>query len=409
MQSSSTPIELTPEQIQQQLTELKSKLVKKEEQLEKEGYDALPAHCCPILKTIMQDPVITPSGITYERSALLPRSSQTSIVDPISKKSFSLHQLVPNRALLDSINGSHPVVGEIASIKDQIKNLQKKLENILRSAAEVKASATDISEEKKPEPNTAHAPASNTALNNPNHFGTYATMPPEFLNAAPRSQIQPTATTLTAPSLPLQSLAAPPRRNPNGCDRWFKLLLVGDSACDKSALLLRFCDDSFTTSFITTIGIDFKIKTIEMDNQRIKLQIWDTAGQERFRTITTAYYRGAQGIMLVYDITDQESFQNIHNWHRNIRQHASSDVSLVLVGARREEEQARVVSTAEGQALANELGIPFFECSARNNTNVTEAFIALTRSVLVAFPQANSDQNNRSTETTTSDSKCLIM
>lgn len=97
-----------------------------------------------------------------------------------------------------------------------------------------------------------------------------------------------------------------------------KLLLIGDSGVGKSCCLLRFSEDSFTPSFITTIGIDFKIRTIELDGKRVKLQIWDTAGQERFRTITTAYYRGAMGILLVYDVTDERSFNskllyNLHN------------------------------------------------------------------------------------------------
>lgn len=89
-----------------------------------------------------------------------------------------------------------------------------------------------------------------------------------------------------------------------------KLLLIGDSGVGKSCCLLRFSEDSFTPSFITTIGIDFKIRTIELDGKRVKLQIWDTAGQERFRTITTAYYRGAMGILLVYDVTDERSFHS---------------------------------------------------------------------------------------------------
>ena len=90
-----------------------------------------------------------------------------------------------------------------------------------------------------------------------------------------------------------------------------KLLLIGDSGVGKSCCLLRFSEDSFTPSFITTIGIDFKIRTIELDGKRVKLQIWDTAGQERFRTITTAYYRGAMGILLVYDVTDERSFNSM--------------------------------------------------------------------------------------------------
>ena len=92
-----------------------------------------------------------------------------------------------------------------------------------------------------------------------------------------------------------------------------KLLLIGDSGVGKSCLLLRYSDDKFTTSFITTIGIDFKIKTIRLDQKKVKMQIWDTAGQERFRTITAAYYRGAHGVLLVYDVTDERSFENVRN------------------------------------------------------------------------------------------------
>jgi Ras-related protein Rab-8A len=107
-------------------------------------------------------------------------------------------------------------------------------------------------------------------------------------------------------------------------------------------LLLRFCDNSFTPSFITTIGIDFKIRTMELDGQRVKLQIWDTAGQERFRTITTAYYRGAMGILLVYDVTDERSFLNVANWIRNVEQYASSNVNKILLGNKCDMEDKRV-------------------------------------------------------------------
>lgn len=102
-----------------------------------------------------------------------------------------------------------------------------------------------------------------------------------------------------------------PRVPPLTTRAQIKLLLIGDSGVGKSCCLLRFSEDSFTPSFITTIGIDFKIRTIELDGKRVKLQIWDTAGQERFRTITTAYYRGAMGILLVYDVTDERSFNSM--------------------------------------------------------------------------------------------------
>jgi Ras-related protein Rab-8A len=164
-------------------------------------------------------------------------------------------------------------------------------------------------------------------------------------------------------------------------DFLIKLLLIGDSGVGKSCLLLRFSDDSFTTSFITTIGIDFKIKTIELDGKRIKLQIWDTAGQERFRTITTAYYRGAMGILLVYDVTDEQSFQNIRNWIRNIEQHAADNVDKILVGNKCDMESDKVVETTRGQALADEYGIKFFETSAKNNVNVVESFTAIAKDI----------------------------
>lgn len=100
----------------------------------------------------------------------------------------------------------------------------------------------------------------------------------------------------------------------------------------KSCLLLRYSDDSFTSSFITTIGIDFKIKSITIGESKVKLQIWDTAGQERFRTITTAYYRGAMGILLVYDVAEESSFSNVRNWMRQIEQNAAENVNRVLIG-----------------------------------------------------------------------------
>lgn len=164
-------------------------------------------------------------------------------------------------------------------------------------------------------------------------------------------------------------------------DFLIKLLLIGDSGVGKSCLLLRFCDDAWTPSFITTIGIDFKIRTIELDGKRVKLQIWDTAGQERFRTITTAYYRGAMGILLVYDVTDERSFANVRTWHANVEQHASEGVSRILVANKSDWEEKRVVTTEQGQALADELGVRYVETSAKANAGVEEAFTLLARDV----------------------------
>ncbi|KAG2670211.1 hypothetical protein I3760_14G074200 [Carya illinoinensis] len=156
-------------------------------------------------------------------------------------------------------------------------------------------------------------------------------------------------------------MAAPPARARADYDYLIKLLLIGDSGVGKSCLLLRFSDGSFTTSFITTIGIDFKIRTIELDGKRIKLQIWDTAGQERFRTITTAYYRGAMGILLVYDVTDESSFNNIRNWIRNIEQHASDNVNKILVGNKADMDESKR--------------------SAKTNLNVEQVFFSIARDI----------------------------
>ncbi|KAJ2817694.1 GTP-binding protein [Coemansia erecta] len=164
-------------------------------------------------------------------------------------------------------------------------------------------------------------------------------------------------------------------------DYLMKLLLIGDSGVGKSCLLLRFSDDQFTPSFITTIGIDFKIRTIELDGKRIKLQIWDTAGQERFRTITTAYYRGAMGILLVYDVTDERSFNNIENWYMNVEQHANEGVNKILIGNKCDIEERRAVSRDMGQALANKFNIQFKETSAKSNINVEEAFLELASDI----------------------------
>merc|ERR1712216_960293 len=143
-------------------------------------------------------------------------------------------------------------------------------------------------------------------------------------------------------------------------DYLFKLLLIGDSGVGKSCLLLRFADDTYTESYISTIGVDFKIRTVDLDGKTIKLQIWDTAGQERFRTITSSYYRGAHGIIVVYDVTDMDSFNNVKQWLDKIDLTAKKQVD-----------------TQTAKAFADEIGIPFLETSAKNSTNVEQAFMTM--------------------------------
>ncbi|KAK9681880.1 hypothetical protein RND81_10G034500 [Saponaria officinalis] len=164
-------------------------------------------------------------------------------------------------------------------------------------------------------------------------------------------------------------------------DYLFKLLLIGDSGVGKSCLLLRFADDSYVESYISTIGVDFKIRTIEQDGKTIKLQIWDTAGQERFRTITSSYYRGAHGIIIVYDVTDQQSFDNVKQWLSEIDRYASDNVVKILVGNKCDLSANKVVSTETAKAFADEIGIPFLETSAKNSTNVEQAFLTMAAEI----------------------------
>jgi len=180
-------------------------------------------------------------------------------------------------------------------------------------------------------------------------------------------------------------------------DILFKLLLIGDSGVGKTCILFRFSDDAFNTTFISTIGIDFKIKTIDLGGKRIKLQIWDTAGQERFHTITTSYYRGAMGIILVYDITNYKSFENISKWLRNIDEHASEDVEKLLIGNKCDVGPGeRIVSHDKGREIANEHGIPFLETSAKTNINIDEAFHLLAGNILARVQQHPSNNPNDS-------------
>merc|ERR1711959_158243 len=138
----------------------------------------------------------------------------------------------------------------------------------------------------------------------------------------------------------------------------------------KSCLLFRFADDTYTESYISTIGVDFKIRTIKLEGKTIKLQIWDTAGQERFRTITSSYYRGAHGIIVVYDITDVDSFANVKQWLKEIDRYACENVNKLLVGNKCDLGSKRAVDKKAAQEFADKNGITFLETSAKNNQNV---------------------------------------
>ncbi|XP_068680033.1 ras-related protein Rab-35-like [Montipora capricornis] len=164
-------------------------------------------------------------------------------------------------------------------------------------------------------------------------------------------------------------------------DHLFKLLIIGDSGVGKSSLLLRFADNMFSGNYITTIGVDFKIRKINVGGEMVKLQIWDTAGQERFRTITSTYYRGTHGVIVVYDVTSADTFVNVKRWLHEIDQNCD-DVQRILVGNKDDDPDRKVVEREDSKKFAEQMGIQVFETSAKDNKNVEEVFNAITQMVL---------------------------
>ena len=157
-------------------------------------------------------------------------------------------------------------------------------------------------------------------------------------------------------------------------DQLFKIVLIGDSGVGKSNLLLRFTRNEFNLESKTTIGVEFATKNVRIDNQVIKAQVWDTAGQERYRAITSAYYRGAYGALLVYDITKHNSFENVEKWLQELREHADSNIVVMLVGNKVDLTNLRAVPREDGAKLAKERSLAFIETSALDYTNVEQAF-----------------------------------
>ena len=164
-------------------------------------------------------------------------------------------------------------------------------------------------------------------------------------------------------------------------DMQIKLLMLGNSGVGKTSLVLKYHDGKFSTTFITTIGIDFKIKKEMIDNRLIKIQIWDTAGQERFKSITESYLRGANGIVLVYDISDRESFNSVESWVDSVKNKCDKSVDMILL-ANKSDTLKREVSFQDGQELADKLHMPFFEVSAKTGINVDTAFKTITKNVV---------------------------
>ena len=160
----------------------------------------------------------------------------------------------------------------------------------------------------------------------------------------------------------------------------FKVLILGDPSVGKSCFLIRYTEDTFQDVYLSTIGMDCKYKKVDLENgESIRLQLWDTAGQDRFRSITRNLYKGAAGIILIYDVTNRKTFESIKNWVESIRSEVSNKVVIVLVGNKIDKKEQIDIKTEEGDNLAEEFNLPFFECSALTGENINEAFAELAK------------------------------
>lgn len=176
-------------------------------------------------------------------------------------------------------------------------------------------------------------------------------------------------------------------------DYLIKIIVIGESTVGKSCLVERMMDDRWNPNMITTIGIDFKVKTILIDNKLIKIQIWDTAGQERFYSITKAYYRGIFGSMVVYDVTNQKSFESITKWINNLKENADCNVFTCIIGTKNDLLDKKVVPDSEAYALASKMNVPLYFTSAKTNENVTETLHHMVNQVYTVV--AKNTQSNK--------------
>ena len=165
-------------------------------------------------------------------------------------------------------------------------------------------------------------------------------------------------------------------------DEKIKLMVLGDSSVGKSSILSKYCKNEFMSKYITTIGIDFQIKYLNINNKRIKLQIWDTAGQERYRVVTKNYFNTSNGFVIIYDITSRESFNNINNWMEQIENIVGDRVKCIIFGNKNDLVSERKVQKEEGEELAKRYNCSFFETSAKEGNNIEEGFKSITLEII---------------------------
>ena len=175
------------------------------------------------------------------------------------------------------------------------------------------------------------------------------------------------------------------KSNTTAFDYLSKILLIGDSSVGKTSIMMRFVNNNFSSSFISTIGIDFVTKIIESSGSKVKLQLWDTAGQERFRAITLGYIKGAHVIIIVYDVCDKTTFANIKYWIEIINEYTCDNIGIILVGNKIDIDSNRQVTFKDGYELGKKYNIPFFECSAKKGINIDLIFDEAAKIHIINF------------------------
>ncbi|KAK4418482.1 Ras-related protein RABA3 [Sesamum alatum] len=181
---------------------------------------------------------------------------------------------------------------------------------------------------------------------------------------------------------------------PDKIDYVFKVVVIGDSAVGKTQLLSRFAKNEFCLDSKSTIGVEFQTRTVNIKSKVVKAQIWDTAGQERYRAVTSAYYRGALGAMLVYDVTKRQSFDHVARWVEELRAHADNSIVIALIGNKADLVDLRTVPTEDAVEFAENQGLYFFETSALSGENVDTAFHKLLEEIYSVISKKALDSSN---------------
>ena len=175
----------------------------------------------------------------------------------------------------------------------------------------------------------------------------------------------------------------------------YKILLLGDSTVGKTCFLLRYTDDTFLDLHMATIGLDYRLKTMILDDQKmVKVQLWDTAGQDKFRAITRNYYKGARGIILIYDVTNIKSYENIKKWINEIKDEISDKVTIILIGNKIDNVVQRKITKEQGEKLASDYNVAFFETSAKTGEGINESVLYLVKKIMETDPEVKSRGKN---------------